>query len=236
MAFIIHIFYLLFIPWLVTAQSDLVDSSASDLGILQLVTPTTHANQVAITALATLTTDAFSFYKAYTQVDTFQFISAQILAIESLPPSSKAILNAGEFNLDEIYYDGPTSLLSNPTSYLSRLHASVSAWPADFSASVMSQASGLLLGYESLVSQDVLSKNSSSGPVTPGMSLSTGPAMTSAFATGAGMGATQTAQGSGPAATSSPFKAAGVPMVTASPLLLINAAAVAAGVVAVALL
>ena len=92
----------------------------------------------------------------------------------------------------------------------------------------MSQATGILLGYESLVSQDVLSKNSSSGPVTPGVSIAVGPAVTSASTTGSGMGATQASQGTGTAASTSLSKAAGVPAVTASPLLVVNA--VAAGV------
>ena len=34
-----------------TAPTAVVDTSASDLGILQLVTPTTHASQVAVTAV-----------------------------------------------------------------------------------------------------------------------------------------------------------------------------------------
>ncbi|MCJ1417212.1 hypothetical protein MMC32_003554 [Xylographa parallela] len=236
MASFLHILCLLFISCLVTAQSDVVDASASDIGILQLVTPTTHANQVAVTALATLSEDAINFYLSYTQLDTFDFQSAQLLAIESIPPTSAAILNAGGYSLDVIYGDADTSLLNNPTQYLSRLHASVSPWPSAFSAAVMSQASGILLGYESLVSQDVLSKNSSSGPVTPGMSISMGPAMTTASATSAGMGATQASQGMGTAASPSASKAAGVPMVTASPLLLINAAAAAMGVLGVALM
>ena len=90
----------------------------------------------------------------------------------------------------------------------------------------MSQASGILLGYESIVSRDVLSKNSSSGPITPGMSIAAGPAATSASATNSAVGA----------ASTSSSRAAGVPMVTSSPLLLINAAAAAVGVLGVALM
>ena len=169
------------------------------------------------------------------QVDTFDYLSAQDLAIESLPATSAAILNADESRVVQIYVDGITSLLENPTSYLSRLQSSFSPWPSAFSASVMSQASGILLGYESLVSQDVLSKNSSSGPVTPGMSIAVGPAMTSASVTSSGMGPTPASQGTGTAASTSSSKAVGVPMVTANPLLLINAAAAAAGVLGVVL-
>ncbi|MCJ1435980.1 hypothetical protein MMC27_005356 [Xylographa pallens] len=236
MASFLHVFYLLFISYLVNAQSDVVDASASDLGILQLVTPTTHANQVAITAIATLSDDAIEFYMSYTEIDSFNFQEAQILVIATMAPTSVAMLSAGIYSLDLLYGAADTSLLENPTLYLSRLQASVSPWPSAFSASVMSQASGILLGYESLVSQDVLSKNSSSGPVTPGMSISMGPAMTTASATSAGMGATQASQGMGTAASPSASKAAGVPMVTASPLLLINAAAAAVGVLGVALM
>ncbi|MCJ1296164.1 hypothetical protein MMC34_007729 [Xylographa carneopallida] len=236
MASFLHVLYLLSISYLVTAQSDLLDPSATDIGILQLVTPTTHANQVPITALAALTTDALSFYKGYTQLDTFNYESAQLVALESLPASAAAILNAGGFSLDQVYDDAYTSLLDNPILYLSRLHASVSPWPSAFSAAVVSQASGILIGYESLVSQDVLSKNSTSGPVTPGMSISMGPAMTSASATSSGMGATQASQGMGTVASTTSSKAAGVPMVTGSPLLLINAAMAAAGVVGVAMM
>ena len=91
----------------------------------------------------------------------------------------------------------------------------------------MSQATGILLGYQSLVSQDVLGKNSSSGPITPGMSIAAGPAATGASATNSGMNTV--------ASASSP-KAAGVPMVTSSPLLMINAAAAAVGMLGVALM
>ncbi|MCJ1377289.1 hypothetical protein MMC17_000381 [Xylographa soralifera] len=237
MASFLHVFYLLFVSSLVIAQSDLVDTSASDIGILQLVTPTTHANQVAITALAALSTDAYNFYTSYTQIDTFNFQSAQLLVIESLPAASAAALNAaGGYSLDGIYYEAEFSLLDNPTFYLSRLHASASPWPSAFSASVMSQASGILLGYESLVSQDVLSKTSSSGPVIPGMSITVGPSVTSTPAASSGMVATQASQGTGTVASTSASKAAGVPVVTASPLLLINAAAAAVGVIGVALM
>ena len=100
----------------------------------------------------------------------------------------------------------------------------------------MSQATCILQGYESLVSQDVLSKNSSSGPVTPGMNIAIGPAVTSTSAASSGKGATQTSQGMGTAASTSSSKAAGVPVVTASPLLIINAAAAAVGVLGVALM
>ena len=100
----------------------------------------------------------------------------------------------------------------------------------------MSQATGILLGYESLVSQDVLSKNPSSGPVTPGMSIAVGPAVTSASAANSGAGATQASQGTGTAASTSSSKAAGVPVVTASPMLMVNAAAAAVGMLGVALM
>ena len=53
MASFLHAFCLLSISLLVNAQSAFVDTAASDLGILQLVTPTTHANQVAETAVRT---------------------------------------------------------------------------------------------------------------------------------------------------------------------------------------
>ena len=100
----------------------------------------------------------------------------------------------------------------------------------------MSQVTGILLGYESLVSQDVLSKNSSSGPITPGMSIAVGPAATGASTTDSGVGATQASQGTGTAASTSTSKAAGVPAVTASPLLVINAVAAGAALIGVALM
>ncbi|MCJ1396246.1 hypothetical protein MMC18_009135 [Xylographa bjoerkii] len=247
MAFFLYVFYLLSILRLVTAQSTapsaapsaapsvFINPSESDLGILQLVTPTTHANQVPLTALDALQTDIEQFYISYTQIDPFDFGYALGLALQSPSPGLNT-LDAGEDRLIQIYADGVTSLLDNPTSYLSRLHVSASPWPSAFSSSLMSQATGILLGYESLVSQDVLSKNSSSGPVTPGMIIAVGPAMTSTSAASSAMGATQASQGMGTAATTSPSKAAGVPVVTASPLLLINAAAVAMGVFGVAMM
>ena len=182
--------------------------------------------------LATLSGDAFSFYTSYTQIDPFDFQSALVFAINSQPASARATLVAKEASLIGVYLDAETSLLNNPTSYLSRLHASASPYPAGFSSSLMSQATGILLGYESLVSQDVLSKNPSSGPITPGMSIAGGPAATSASATDSGIGATQASQGM----STSSSKAAGVPMVTSSPLLMINAAAAAVGVLGVALM
>ena len=103
----------------------------------------------------------------------------------------------------------------------------------------MSQVTGVLLGYESIVSQDVLSKNSSSGPITPGMSIAVGAALTSVSTMSSTMGtmqASQASQGMGTAPTTSSSKAAGVPMMTASPLLMINAAAAAVGVLGVALM
>ena len=100
----------------------------------------------------------------------------------------------------------------------------------------MSQATGILRGYESLVSQDVLSKNSSTGPITPGGSDAMGSAVTNASAASSGMAATQASQGTGTAASTSSSKAAGVPVVTASPLLMINAAAAAVGLLGVALM
>ena len=91
----------------------------------------------------------------------------------------------------------------------------------------MSQATGLLLGYESLASQDVLSKKPSSGPVTPGMSITVGPAVMSASTSGPGIGM---------APSTSSSKAVGVPVATASPLLKINAAAAGMALLGVALM
>ncbi|MCJ1400610.1 hypothetical protein MMC11_003817 [Xylographa trunciseda] len=239
MVFFLLVLYLFSISYLVIAQiaapSDVVDTATSDLGIFQLVTPTTHANQVPVTALASLSSDAIDFYNSYIQIDAFDYISAQVRAVETLPYSAEVILEADEVKLDIIYGDAATSLLNNPTSYLSRLQASASPWPSDFSSSLMSQATGILLGYESLVSQDVLSKNSSSGPVTPGMSIAMGPAMTSTPTASSGMG-TVAGTATGMTASTSSSKAAGVPVVTASPLLLINAAAAAVGVLGVAMM
>lgn len=74
------------------------------------------------------------------------------------------------------------------------------------------------------------------GPITPGISVAVGPAVTSASTTGSGMGATQASQGIGTAASTSSSKAAGVPVVTASPLLVINAVAAGAALLGVALM
>jgi len=85
----------------------------------------------------------------------------------------------------------------------------------------MSQASGILLGYESLVSRDVLNMTAAGGSVTPGMSISVAAGTT---------GATATTQST---ATS---KADGVPVATANVQLAFSAVAAVAGVVGMVLL
>ena len=70
--------------------------------------------------------------------------------------------------------------------------------------------------------------NASSGPVTPGASIAVGPAAT-------GMGTSSATASEKTKASSS--KAAGIPMATAaSPLLMVNAAAAAVGVLGMALM
>lgn len=88
----------------------------------------------------------------------------------------------------------------------------------------MSQASGILLGYESIVSQDLLHKKDIPS-VTPGISIDVdGGQTTGAGATGAGA----TATSSGPQSTGT-SKAMGIPAATGNPQLVIAAAAAAAG-------
>lgn len=116
-----------------------------------------------------------------------------------------------------------TSLLDDPTAYLSRLSATASLWP--FSSAIMSQASGLLLGYESIVSRDLLNATASLATVTPGMSMSGGPA---AATTGT------TAAIAGQATSTS--KAVGVPAATGNPQLVFVAAAAVAGMLGMIML
>ena len=240
-----------------------VDSTMSDLGILQLVTPTTHANQVAATAVRTLFPaflsssifsrwpllkidklydDVASFYTSYTQIDPFDLNSALIIAIQSQPLNAQPTLVADQERLIPLLIEEPTSLLVNPTAFLSRLHNSVSAFPPAFSSSLLSQATGLLLGFESIVSQNILSKTPTSGPITPGMSISVGPAVTSASSPGGSKpGATKasvqaTETGKGTVASTATSQAKGVPLATGSPLLMVNAALAAVGVLGAALL
>lgn len=203
-----------------------IAKTSSDLGILQLVTPTTHAAQVPATAIATLSADAISFCSSYIDVDTFHFQSA----IVNAALSGGASLLADQGVLATIYFDATTSLLENPTAYLSRLSASATPFPL-FSSQLMSQASGILLGYQSLVSEDILSKTPSQA-VTPGMSIKVDGATAAAGgqATGA-TGATATAQ------STSSFKALGVPVATANSHLMYGCgAAAAAGLLGMVLL
>lgn len=113
--------------------------------------------------------------------------------------------------------------MDDPTAYLSRLGASASPWP--FSSTLMSQASGLLLGYESIVSRDLLNATASQATVTPGMSISVGPAA-------ATTGTTATIKGQ----ATSTSKAVGVPAATGNPQLVFGAAAAVAGMLGMIML
>ena len=140
-------------------------------------------------------------------------------------------LVAGDDRIISIWADGLTSLLNDPTAYISRLQASASPYPSTFSSSLVSQASGLLLGFESLVTQDILSMNATQAPVTPGMSISVGPAGP------VGSGMSQASQGTGtmmPPGSTSTSKAAGMPRASANAQVMINAAAAAVGVLGLA--
>lgn len=181
--------------------------------------------------LVTLSADAYSFFTSYTEVDSFNFQSAQYLAIASAGPNAVQ-LAADAGPLDTLYIaQAYTSLLDNPTALLTRLHASASPWP--FSSALMSQMSGILLGYESLVSRDLL--NATNVPtIEPGVSISVGPgaALTGATATAtSGMARTTVATQS-----TATLKAMGIPAATGNPQLLIAAAAAAAGVLGVIVL
>ncbi|MCJ1252145.1 hypothetical protein MMC30_009383 [Trapelia coarctata] len=201
-----------------TAQ---IISTTSDLGILQLVTPTTHASLVPATALAALSADAFSFCSSYIDIDTFNIGSAIGTAIASVAtiPHAGVSLVAQEHILLTVYFDATTSLLNKPTEYLTRLSSAASPWP--FSSALMSQASGILLGYESLVSRDVLNLTPTGPSITPGISIS--------VATGA-TGATATTQ------STASSKAGGVPAATANVQLAFTAVVAAAGVVGMVVL
>ncbi|KAI9871382.1 MAG: hypothetical protein M1830_002968 [Pleopsidium flavum] len=182
-----------------------------------------HAYQFPPEALEALSTDAASFYSSYIEVDTFNFASAEVLAIESATkiPGAALSLAADGPVLHTIYLHGRTSLLDDPTAYLSRLHASALPW--HFSSTLMSQASGLLLGYESIVSRDLLNATVKQATVTPGMSISVGPVATTTGATAA----TQ---------ATSTSKAIGVPAATGNPQLVFGAAAAVAGMLGMIML
>ena len=189
--------------------------------------------------------DVASFSESYMGADTFYFDSALQVAISSQPPPAQRTLLADQDQLVQAYADLGLALLDNPTSYLSYLSSAAAPYAATFSAPLMSQATAFLLGYESLVSQDVLSTIASFGPVTPVMSIAGAPAATGSGAgpiaittsKGAGMptqGTGIATQGTGTATSTS--KGAGMPLATASPLLMVNAAAVVAGILGVALM
>ena len=221
-------------------------STISDLGILQLMTPTMHASQFPESAvricpfnthvvsanpslpqLASLSLDAMTFHTSYIEVDTFNYGAALILAVGSTAktPGVYATLAANQAVLDPLYFQGQSSLLQNPTAYLGRLASAASPWP--FSSTIMSQASGVLLGYESLVSRDLLNATASQAQVTPGMSISVSPAAATATTGSNGM--------MGGQATST-SKAVGVPAATGNPQLVFGAAAAVAGMLGVIML
>ena len=165
------------------------------------------------------------------QIDSFNFQSALVLAQYSQPPGALATLVAGDGILLNLYADARTSLLNKPSSYLSRLHAAVTPYPFPFSSSVMSQATGFLLGYQSLVSQDVLGVKPTQGPITPGMSINIGPAATGGPASPSGtVGVAQASKSTGAtlaAGSTSSSKGAGMPAASANPQMIVNAAAAA---------
>lgn len=144
-------------------------------------------------------------------------------------------LNADALVLDTVYFHGSTSLMDEPSAYLSRLSAAATPWP--FSSAMVSQASGLLLGYKSLVSRDLLNVTASQAKVTPGMSINVAGAAATTKMTATGNGqATGNAQPSGNAQPASPSKAVGVPAVTGNPQLIFGAAAAVAGMLGVIML
>lgn len=151
------------------------------------------------------------FYQSYTDIDTFNFVSAQVQAINK-DPKLAADIN----RLDRIYFEGEQSLLDDPKAYLSRLQSSASPWPKAFSKDILSQANGVLLGYKSIVSVDLL--NAKDVPtVTPGIRVTEGAGGVEA-----------------PAATgSAASKAMGMPAATGNPQLVIAAAAAAAGMLGI---
>lgn len=106
----------------------------------------------------------------------------------------------------------------------------------------MSQATAILLGYESIATVDVLGKKATQAPVTPGMSIDVGPTQTAAAAgtssassASGGTSGTSASAGSG-GTTSTSSKGAAVPLATGNAQLLVSAAAAAAGVIGVVLL
>jgi len=228
------------------APSTFVASSTIGAHIFQMITPTTQASQVPLTALERFSTDAFNFYAYYTSLDKFTFGDQLIAAQETLSYSAQTSIAAEETSLIQLVYEAYTSLIDEPSSYLSRLHDSASPWPSHLSSSLLSQATGILLGYESLASKDVLSKKPAHGPITPGMSIDIGAKATGAASTGAApssAAASSTTATQGAAATTAAAaqktvtsKAAAAPVATANAQLLMSAAAAAAGVIGAVLL
>ena len=98
----------------------------------------------------------------------------------------------------------------------------------------MSQASGLLLGYKALVSQDVLNVTASQAVITPGVSISVGPAAGATGATGGRVVGANGATATAPSTSSS--KAFGVPAATPNLQLVYSGAVAAAGIFGMILL
>ena len=189
--------------------------------------------------LEQLSADVYDFSTGYIDDDSFNFLTAQDEAVYSQALKHNNIADPSFVNqgivLGNVYAQGATSLLENPTAWLARLSASATPFP--YSSSLMSQASGLLLGYKSLVSQDILSVTASIPAVTPGVSVKVAPASTAAGATTATRGQTTSATGAAATAQStSTLKALGVPVATANAQLIYAGVAAAAGIFGIALL
>lgn len=162
-------------------------------------------------------------------------LDAAIASAATRPGNNEASLLAQNAVILTLYYDADTSLLENPTAYLSRLSSSASPWP--YSTALMSQASGLLLGFESLVTQDILNITVTQAVVTPGISVKVGPAANVVSTTAAtGSRATNAVGTTAGAPSTSSSKAFGVPVATANPQLMYSCVIAAAGMFGMVLL
>lgn len=182
-----------------------------------------------------------AFYQSYIYADTFNF--GDVIPAIVATATQTSVVTAQLYSLDIAYFAGVTSLADNPTAYMKSLAASAAFWPETFSSALMSQATGLLLGYESIVSKDFLGVTPSPS-ITPGMGITvSGAVATSTTAmvvtsngqtSTAAVKSTASSAGSGQAGASS--AGAGVALASASPELIVSAAAAAAGVVGMILL
>ena len=182
---------LLFLCSSISAQLYSVDT---DMGIFELVTPPVDAGQIPQTTVSRFfnrfcsflradfhmklyqwSSDCMDFHESYVSADTWQWVEAwDSVLLETTDTDFLSTLQAEMANTLFPYVLGtigvPTSLMVEPTAVLSYLSGNFSGWPATFTSPLLSQATAILLGYESLLSVEILGVKPTAS-ITPGISI-----------------------------------------------------------------